>query len=79
MRGHFVRFGDEALNDFEAVSVGVVLLHAAEGVADWCAKKTHYIEQQQQNTQRGPIGFPANAPRDAPSFDQPMQKTVRQK
>src|SRR5215472_7209658 len=51
----FVGVGDEALDDFKAVNVGGVFLHAAEGVADGLAEKAHHMEKQKQHAKCGPI------------------------
>ena len=55
MGGDFVGVGEKALNELEAVGVGGVFLHAADGVTDGLAEETHDVEEQEQDAERRPV------------------------
>src|SRR5438876_5374683 len=54
--------GDDAVGDFQAVDVGLILLVAAEGAAEGIGNETEYREKQEKGRKRGPILEAANLP-----------------
>src|SRR2546422_9634384 len=54
--------GNDAVGNFEAVDIGLVLLIAAESIADGARRKTEHSEQQEKRGKRGPVVEGADAP-----------------
>ena len=76
MRCDFSGIGNEAVNDFEAVNVGFVFLHAAEAMDDRRRKKKQNLKDQKHDRDGSPIALAVDLPRFAPTVDDPMKPTV---
>src|SRR5260370_38259979 len=63
--------GNDAVGDFQAVDIGLILLIAAEGAAERLGNETEYREKQQKRRKRGPILEPADLPSSTGPCEQP--------
>jgi len=55
VRGDLRGVGNNAVDEFEAEDIGIVLLHAAETVGHRRGKKHNGLQDEHQNAERGPI------------------------
>src|ERR1700690_4385198 len=72
MRGDLVGIGDNSVDDFESIAVGLVLEVAAHGVEDGSREKCQQGNQKYQGGERGPILQIANRPASAASGEHPV-------
>src|SRR5215469_6710040 len=71
MRAGFPRVGINAMRDFQAVDIGVMLHLAANRVTDWLAKETENTENEKNHRERRPIAELANMPARAEAAQHP--------
>ena len=67
---------DEAVADFETVNIGLVLLKAAESIAESTGSETENRDEEEKSWERGPIVKGANAPSGTGTGEKPADGAI---
>src|SRR5215472_8287233 len=73
-----LRVGVDAVRDFQAVDIGVVLHLAADGVEQWRGEEPENTEDQENHGQRGPVAQFADLPARGETPHHPTGDAVNQ-
>src|SRR5437868_6246356 len=76
MGGSLARVRNDAVGNFEAVDIGLILLIAAEGIANGVGGETEESEEQKKRGERGPIVQATDTPGSAGTCKKPADGAV---
>src|SRR5215471_17792171 len=76
MRAGLLRVRIDAMCDFQAVNISIVLNLPADSIAYWLGKKPENTEDQENHRQRGPVAEFADVPAGAETAQHPAGDTI---
>src|SRR5258708_2918164 len=76
LRTGLTGIGNDAVGDFQAVDVGLILLIAAERAAEGIGNETEYRKKQEKRRKRSPILEAADLPSSTGPCEQPADGPV---